>query len=450
MSAGKQPASPMQDALQLIDIGIIVLDSQGRIETCNRWVTEHARLSAPVIGLSLKEAFGDLIDPRLVQATHEAINRGRSSRLSHAFHPMPMPLYSTRGPAMDRIHQAVDVLALVSAEQRKCLVQIRDMSETLRRENLLKQQSRQLADDLAQLHRTQEELARHSLRFREMARLAPVGLFETDMQGRLTYCNDRGLEMLMLDCTGALGRPWTIALGAEEATAVQQRWEVATQSATRLTEEFPVQRADAGERWLRLEAGPIRDANQVPVGFICTLIDVTDLTQRAQRHEHRANHDPLTGLPNRARFEQRVLAAMAGSTHLSGDMAIVYVDLDGFKRINDVYGHAAGDFVLQTVGQRLRKQLRGDDLVARLGGDEFALLFPEAPSNTHLSKLLAKLSFAVELSIKLPAALSGDSVQVGCSMGTAVYPRHGSDIHTLLAQADRAMYAEKGLRRQAR
>jgi len=439
----------MHHALEALELGIIVLDAMGRIELCNRWVSERARLSDTVVGLDLAEAFGTAIDPRLLQATVEALARGRSSRLSHAFHPMPLPLFALRGPTTERIHQAVDVLAVSRGEGRQCVLQIRDMSETLRRESMLKQQSLQLAEELARLRQTQDELARQSLRFKEMARLAPVGLFETDMQGRLTYCNDRGLEMLGLDGPQDLGRNWTHALSAAAADALHQRWIAATESATRLNEEFHIARPGQEERWLRLEAGPIRDSAQAPVGFICTLMDVTDLQQRAQHHEYRANHDPLTGLPNRARFEQRLHAALAGAQRLDSHLAVVYLDLDGFKLINDQYGHAAGDVILQTVASRLRKHLRGDDMVARLGGDEFALLLLEAPDEPDLDQLLGKLSKTIHMPINLPTPEANVRVHVGCSMGRALFPEHGQTLEDLLAHADRAMYEQKSAHKRA-
>ncbi|MCV2359169.1 GGDEF domain-containing protein [Paucibacter sp. TC2R-5] len=429
-------------AVQVLDLGVVLLNAEGKIEIVNRWISSHGRLSPSVMGMSLVEAFGDAIDPRLLQVVDDALNRGRSNRLSHAFHPMPLPLYPLRGAATERIHQSIDVSALSSSAGRQCLLQIRDMSETIRREALLKLQARQLAEELARLKQAQEDLARHSLRFREMARLAPVGLFETDMQGRLTYCNDRGQELLGLNFPADLGSNWTSALAAEEAEAFHRRWKAATESATRLTEEFQISKG-RDERWLRLEAGPIRDTNQVPVGFICTLMDVTELQQRAQRHEHRANHDNLTGLPNRGRFEQRLRAALAGAQSLSGELAIVYLDLDGFKAINDEHGHAAGDQVLQQVGSRLRKLLRAEDLVARLGGDEFAILFPEAPPEKDVNHLLSKLSQSISRPMTLALNGTHASVQVGCSMGVARFPRQGEGIEALLAQADRAMYEHK-------
>lgn len=424
----------------LLDIGLILLRDDGQIDICNQWVSARARLRSSALGLQLEDAFGQNIDPSLLQARDNALKHGRSSRLSHAFHPMPLPLYALRGAAQERIHHSVDVIAGAENGKRFCMLQIRDLTETIRRETLLKRQSLQLANDLAELRHTQEDLARHTLRFREMTRLAPVGLFETDMQGRLTYFNDRCVEMLGLNTLRDLGQEWTSTLPAETAGPLFAHWRVAAESATRLSEEFCLPgKPGQADHWLRLEAGPIRNADTVPVGFLCTLIDVTELHERAQRSEFRANHDPLTSLPNRRRFELRLRAALAGAQAVNESVVVVVIDLDGFKEINDAHGHAAGDLVLQTVATRMRKTLRNDDMVARMGGDEFALLFPEAPGDEQLALLLSKLSQAVGM----PVNWQRQRLRVSCSIGIARYPDDAQDLARLMEHADRAMYAHK-------
>ncbi|MDC8784336.1 GGDEF domain-containing protein [Roseateles koreensis] len=395
----------------------------------------------------MNQAFGDTIEPRLLQACDEALRLGRASRLSHAFHPKPLPLFARAEPAAERIHQMIEVHALRNDSVRQCILQIRDMSEILRRENTLRQQARQLAEELTLVQQMQDIAARQSLRFEEMARLAPVGLFETDLQGQLTYCNERGLAMLGLEAIHGQGDLWTRNLSPAIAEHLRQRWQSSVHTSDRLHEEFQLLNAAGQHRWLQWEAGVIHDAKGQAIGFICTLIDVTELQHRAQHHEHRANHDPLTGLPNRARFEQRLHAALAGAERLGQPLAVVYLDLDGFKLINDQHGHAAGDVVLQTVAARMQQQLRGDDMVARLGGDEFALFLAETPAEHDLNRVLHKLEKALCKPIRVQTDTGAHQVQVGCSMGRAIYPQHGTALSELLNFADKAMYEEKTSRR---
>ena len=429
--------------LNSVDMGFVTLNESGAVQACNLWMLQHARLKPDWIGQPLPDAFDGVIDPHLLSAVKEALSKGCSSRLSHAFHPMPLPLYPVRGQDSERLQQAVNVIAYEVDGQRHCALQVRDVTEALRREQLLKQQAQQLARDVAELRQAQAEVARQSLRFSEMAKLAPVGLFETDMAGRLTYANDRCVEMLGLNPERDLGKPWTQTLSPELAVPLFTRWRCAADSDTRVVEEFSLAGARHEERRYRLEAGPIRDLLQTPIGIISTLMDVTDLYHRAERHEFRANHDVLTGLSNRHRFEKRVTAALAGAEALNQSMALVYLDLDGFKPVNDQFGHAAGDIVLRTIAKRIRGTLRSDDTVARLGGDEFGILFTEAPEAKQLQALLDKLTQA----IAKPVSLGDVEVRIGCSYGVAIFPGDGVDVQSLMQHADHAMYIHKAARK---
>jgi diguanylate cyclase (GGDEF)-like protein len=149
--------------------------------------------------------------------------------------------------------------------------------------------------------------------------------------------------------------------------------------------------------------------------------------------------DSLTGLPNRRGFELpvgRVLAQHAGGPH---KLALLFVDLDGFKSINDRHGHAVGDALLQVVASRLAAGMRRGDLVCRHGGDEFVCLLPNLDSEKRAIALAADLRHA----ITQPCALGGHQVTVGASIGVAVYPRDGDNLRSLLHSADGAMYKAK-------
>jgi diguanylate cyclase (GGDEF)-like protein len=171
------------------------------------------------------------------------------------------------------------------------------------------------------------------------------------------------------------------------------------------------------------------------------------LDDQVRRREHEALHDSLTGLPNRVLFAQRVEAAINERPHeRSGDdvvaclPAVALMDLDGFKEVNDTLGHHFGDRVLQQVAQRLADSVEASATVARLGGDEFAILLPTAPSASEVAALADRWREIVAQ----PMQLDGMSLEVGASVGIAVYPEHGPDCATLLQRADVAMYAAKG------
>ncbi|NWD23256.1 diguanylate cyclase [Pseudomonas yamanorum] len=168
----------------------------------------------------------------------------------------------------------------------------------------------------------------------------------------------------------------------------------------------------------------------------------THLQSENETLAHQASHDSLTGLPNRAFFEGRLIRALRSAAKLNEKVAVLFLDSDRFKDINDNFGHAAGDAVLVAVAARVRAQLREDDLVARLGGDEFAILL----SPLHKLEDAQRIADKIIASMDTPIPLPGDTqVLTSLSIGIAVYPDHGATPGTLLNAADAAMYQAKRL-----
>lgn len=167
--------------------------------------------------------------------------------------------------------------------------------------------------------------------------------------------------------------------------------------------------------------------------------EVTELRRAERELEHRASHDPLTGLPNRHRLELELARAIEHAARTDGRLALLYLDLDGFKAANDRHGHETGDRILRDVAQRLQRGLRQSDLVARVGGDEFVVLLPgcrdAGAARTVADNLRARLH--------PPHALPDGPLHLDASVGVACFPCDGSDPRSLLAHADRAMYVAK-------
>ena len=157
---------------------------------------------------------------------------------------------------------------------------------------------------------------------------------------------------------------------------------------------------------------------------------------------HQASHDSLTGLPNRAFFEGRLIRALRSAAKVNERVAVLFLDSDRFKDINDNFGHAAGDAVLVAVAERVRAQLREDDLVARLGGDEFAVLLAPLHKLDDAQRIADKIIASMDKPIPLPG---NTQVLTSLSIGIAVYPDHGATPGTLLNAADAAMYQAKRL-----
>jgi len=154
---------------------------------------------------------------------------------------------------------------------------------------------------------------------------------------------------------------------------------------------------------------------------------------------HMARHDALTGLPNRQLFLDRLDAAISRALRSGGGFALLYLDLDHFKQVNDRHGHAAGDLLLCEVARRLLRAVRDVDSVGRIGGDEFVVLLEAVDSAADVARIVGKIA----LLLADPATIGGRQVPIGASVGVALYPEHGSRAAELLEQADVAMYRNK-------
>ncbi|MCE1249637.1 MAG: diguanylate cyclase [Comamonadaceae bacterium] len=182
--------------------------------------------------------------------------------------------------------------------------------------------------------------------------------------------------------------------------------------------------------------------------FIAVISDITQAKAHEQELEHIALYDSLTGLPNRRLLTDRLQQALRHAERSQQLLAVCYLDLDGFKQVNDQHGHEAGDLLLIEVGQRIQALLRADDTLARLGGDEMVLLLGSLPDPEACLPVLQRVQEAIRQPVRLP---TGAQVQVSCSMGLSFYPLDGNTPDLLLRQSDHAMYqAKQGGKNQCR
>jgi diguanylate cyclase len=168
---------------------------------------------------------------------------------------------------------------------------------------------------------------------------------------------------------------------------------------------------------------------------------LNEVDQLREYQYYIATHDTLTGLPNRKLFEDRAQTALAQAQREKGWFAVGYLDLDGFKPVNDTYGHAVGDAVLRAVAAALSESVRATDTVARVGGDEFLLLLTPLKGNTE-ADIEASMRRLLDRLARIDS-VDGRAVRVSGSLGLAYYPRHGRTLESLLICADQAMYANK-------
>jgi diguanylate cyclase (GGDEF)-like protein/PAS domain S-box-containing protein len=195
---------------------------------------------------------------------------------------------------------------------------------------------------------------------------------------------------------------------------------------------------DDSVHWVEEKGRPLYAADGTLVRMIGTSMDITDRKRAEEALRHQALHDALTDLPNRTLLQDRLSQAILAGTREDTPVALLLIDLDRFKEVNDTFGHHHGDLLLQQVGPRLASVLRASDTIARLGGDEFGVLLPGTSADSAVS--VAEMLLGV---LAAPFVLEGQAVQIGGSIGVAGYPVHGNDAPTLLRQADVAMYVAK-------
>jgi diguanylate cyclase (GGDEF)-like protein/PAS domain S-box-containing protein len=191
--------------------------------------------------------------------------------------------------------------------------------------------------------------------------------------------------------------------------------------------------------WVLLSASLVRSPAGEPQYYIIQIQDITDRKHADLQLQYIANHDPLTGLLNRLEFDNRLTLALTSVQRRSSKLALLFLDLDRFKLINDSLGHTTGDMLLREVGERLKKTVRSNDILARLGGDEFIILLQEIAEIDDIARIAQK---TIEM-ITQPFTFQGNDIVVTASIGISVFPSDGDTSQTLLMNADTAMYLAK-------
>lgn len=292
---------------------------------------------------------------------------------------------------------------------------------------------------------SQQQLMASELRWQYALNGSGDGVWDWDLSQEQVYFSPRSLEMLSYDDAHGLLSPevWMSKVHPQDRT--QLRYELSRHLLGRTEDcrvEFRLMTGLGQYKWI-LGRGRVmvRDADGRPLRMVGTHSDITARRQQQERMHYLAFYDALTGLPNRALLQDRVQQALYLAKRDQSNLGVMFLDLDGFKRVNDSLGHQAGDALLQQAAERLRAELRDADSVARLGGDEFVVVLPEAsmPDVERVAlRILAALAQPFEVDEE------AHQVNVTVSIGVAVYPGDGEDYSTLMKHADTAMYVAKG------
>lgn len=262
----------------------------------------------------------------------------------------------------------------------------------------------------------------------------------TDRRGNIQYVNPYFSELSGFDAEDTLGaNAVELLLSDVHHSASGQDIYLILESGSEWRGEVLIKTRDEKLKWTYQHISTVRDKQGVITNFVSTAIDNTELHFAQETIEKLAYYDELTGLPNRRLFYDRIQQAINSAERETCQFAVFYLDLDGFKNINDSLGHSAGDLLLKTVARRLRQQVRAKDTVARLGGDEFTIIVTDV-NELHDVTLVAD---NIIRTLAQPVDIGDKPVVTTTSIGIAVFPADGTTIDMLSRNADLAMYHAK-------
>ncbi len=267
----------------------------------------------------------------------------------------------------------------------------------------------------------------------------------TDISGNITYLNLVAETMTGWRREEAIGKPlaevFRIVDGATHDTARDPMEMAVEQNRTvGLTANCVLIRRDGFESAIEDSAAPIHDRVGRVTGAVIVFHDVSAARAMSVKMTHSAQHDVVTNLPNRLLLNDRITQSIALALRQNKSLAVIFLDLDRFKYINDSLGHKTGDKLLRSVSKRLLASVRGSDTVSRQGGDEFVILLSEISHPEDAAKSAKKIL----LSLSAPHSIAGQDLHIDGSIGISVYPEDGKDAETLIKNADTAMYHAKG------
>jgi diguanylate cyclase (GGDEF)-like protein/PAS domain S-box-containing protein len=387
------------------------------VDRDGRWTYLSPRATRQIFGCEPE----DMLAERLIESQPEADRERSSSMLARVMNDGTASHFET----LHRNRRGAEVvLSLNATPLRNARGAVTGVTGT--------------ATDITELkakeHELSEALAEQKLIFDAVSEGLALVREQT-----IQKCNAKFADMLGYSTTELVGRP-TLAFYADPA-----EWDYvgrqagAAMALGRVFEtELLVRRKNGTVFWCELRGRAI-DPGAVDEGSIWVMFDISARKEREQRIQHLADHDALTGLLNRRLLEDRLQQSITLARRNDALVAVMLIDLDGFKAVNDQFGHLMGDYALRTVARRLRECVRESDTVARLGGDEFVVLLSgqRVPEDSSLvaEKILSALTE--------PVAAGGRHFEIGASIGISIYPRDGTTPEALLKHADAAMYRVK-------
>ena len=299
---------------------------------------------------------------------------------------------------------------------------------------------RGISRDICDRKEMEESLRQSEERYRSIIEQMEDGYFELDLAGNFTFVNDAECRNLGYSRRELIGMNRRQYADEKNAVALFNLFNEVYKTGTPVKSyDLELVRKDGKKAFHAISASLIKGADGKPVGFRGIARDVSERKSQEEQIKYLATHDGLTELPNRLMFNQLLSHAVQGAKRYRKQFAVMFIDLDGFKVVNDTLGHDAGDRLLREIAVRFKHTLRAVDVAARLGGDEFVVMMEDIAAPEQAAVLAQRI---LEATGK-PFGLASGECRVTASIGICVYPENGDDEQTLMKNADAAMYRAK-------
>jgi len=294
--------------------------------------------------------------------------------------------------------------------------------------------------DITERKQMEESILQSEERYRTILEEMADSYYEVDLAGHFTFVNDTMCRQLGYSRDELTGASFRINVVKEDIDYIYKAFDQIYKTGDpKRNIAYRIHHRDGTIRFVENSAFPMRNREGVIIGFRGIGRDVTERRLTEEKIQYLATHDFLTELPNRMMFGHLLHQAVQTAKRYQKQFAVLFIDLDGFKEINDRMGHEAGDRLLKEIAARLKNNLRAADVAARMGGDEFVLLMEEVTDSASVATVARKINDG----IAQPFIIHGLEQRITASIGISLYPNDGQDGQTLLTRADQAMYAAK-------